>query len=175
MGLVVVTGVRFDVFEIGLFRTADSVRFGSVLVMSDVTEDGNTIPMTTAECSRGGGSRCCVWLKFVSQGAGPVAPPISECLRTVVLFQNGGMVSVYIVDAMASGDSQPGADLSGIDFRVHEQILWNAPESVVTLDSPGVVVLDTLCVPDVLGLRTRDADAEPVRVLPGRAPSVFRF
>ena len=39
----------------------------------------------------------------------------------------------------------------------------------MTLDSPGVVVLDTSCVPDVLGLRTCDADAAPVQVLPGRA------
>ena len=75
----------------------------------------------------------------------------------------------YIVDTMASENSQPGADRKGIDFRVHVQIPWNAPESVGTLDSPGVVVLDTTCVPDVLGLRTRYADAETVRVLPGRA------
>ena len=32
-----------------------------------------------------------------------------------------------------------------------------------------MVVLDITCVPDVLGLRTRYADAETVRVLPGRA------
>ena len=48
------------------------------------------------------------------------------------------------------------------------QIPWNAPESFVTLDSPGVFVLDTACVPDVLGL-TRYPDAEPVKVLQGRA------
>ena len=65
-GLLAVTGVRFNVFEIGLFRAADSVRFGSELVMSDVTEDGNEIPMTTAACSLDDGFRCCVWLKFVS-------------------------------------------------------------------------------------------------------------
>ena len=75
----------------------------------------------------------------------------------------------YIVDAIASENSQPGADLRGIDFRVHVKIPWNAPESVVTLDSPGVFVLDTTCVPDVLGLKTRYADAETLRVLPGRA------
>ena len=54
------------------------------------------------------------------------------------------------------------------------QILWNALESGVTLDSPGVVVLDTTCVPDVLGLRTRDADAETVQVLPGRVRASVR-
>ena len=46
-GLLKVTGVRFGVFEIGLFRAADSVRFGSEPVVSDVTEDGDEIPMTT--------------------------------------------------------------------------------------------------------------------------------
>ena len=49
------------------------------------------------------------------------------------------------------------------------QIPLNGPELVVTLVSPGVAVLDTTCVPDVLGLRTRYADAETVRVLQGRA------
>ena len=75
----------------------------------------------------------------------------------------------YIVDAMASGGSQPGADRSGIDFWVHVHTPWNAPESVVTLDSPGVVALDTSHVSDVLELRTRNADAEPARVA-GKGP-----
>ena len=34
----------------------------------------------------------------------------------------------YIVDAMASGGSHPGADRSGIDFRVHVQIPRNASQ-----------------------------------------------
>ena len=38
----------------------------------------------------------------------------------------------------------------------------------MTLDSPGVVVLDTSAVPDVLGMRARNDDAESARVLPGR-------
>ena len=42
----------------------------------------------------------------------------------------------------------------------------------MTLDSPGVVVLDTSRVPDVLGLKTRNADAEPERVLPGKGPGL---
>ena len=75
----------------------------------------------------------------------------------------------YINDAMASGGSQPGADRSGIDFRVHVQIPWNAPESIMTLDWPWVVVFDTSRVFDVLGLRTCNADVEPVHVLPARA------
>ena len=70
-GILEVTGVRFDVFDIGLFSAADSVRFGAALVVSDVTGDGDEIPMTTAARSRGGGSSC-GWLKFVYQGVGPV-------------------------------------------------------------------------------------------------------
>ena len=50
-----VTGVRFDVFDIGLFRAADSVCFGAESVVSDVTGDGDGIPMTTATQSWGGG------------------------------------------------------------------------------------------------------------------------
>ena len=46
----------------------------------------------------------------------------------------------YIVDVRASENNHPGADRKGIDFRVHVQITWNAPESVVTLDSPGVAI-----------------------------------
>ena len=55
---------------------------------------------------------------------------------------------------MASGGSQNGADRSGIDFRV--------------------VILYASCVPDVLGLRTRNADAKPVRDLQGMALECVR-
>ena len=72
------------------------------------------------------------------------------------------------VDAMATGNSQPKTDRKGIDFRVHVQIPWNAPEAFVTLDSPGVFVLGTAYVQDVLGLRPRYPDAAPVKVLKGR-------
>ena len=37
----------------------------------------------------------------------------------------------------------------------------------MTLDSPGVFVLGTAYVQDVLGLRTRYPDAAPVKVLKG--------
>ena len=53
---------------------------------------------------------------------------------------------------MATGNSQPEADRKGIDFKVHVQVPWNAPEAFVMLDSPGVLELDTTHVPDVLGL-----------------------
>ena len=36
---------------------------------------------------------------------------------------------------------------------------WNAPESIVVV--PGVVVLDTKAVPDVIGLRARNSAAAP--------------
>ena len=96
-GLLEVTGVCFDVFEIGLIRAANVVCFGAESVVSDVTEDGEEIPMTLAARSRGGGSGCSVWLKLVSREVEPVAPPIRAGLRTVVFFQNGGMVPNWIV------------------------------------------------------------------------------
>ena len=39
---------------------------------------------------------------------------------------------------------------------------------------PGVIVLDTPSVPDVIGLRARNDGAEPTRVIPGRAQSSVR-
>ena len=62
-------------------------------------------------------------------------------------------------------------DHSGVSFRYEIQTSWNAPESYVTLDSPGVDELDTLVVPDVpvLGLRVHYQNAKPTLVLPGRA------
>ena len=47
-------------------------------------------------------------------------------------------------------------------------------ELMVTLDTAGVVVLDTSHVPDVLGFTTRNADTELVGVLPGRARDSVR-
>ena len=77
------------------------------------------------------------------------------------------------MDAMATGTSQPGADRKGIDFQVDVQIPWNAPEAFVMLYSPGMFVLDTMRIPDILGLRTRYPDAAPVTVMMGRARKVF--
>ena len=37
-------------------------------------------------------------------------------------------------NVMATGNSRPGADRRGIDFKVHVQIPWNAPEAYVMLD-----------------------------------------
>ena len=78
-------------------------------------------------------------------------------------------VTVYITSgAMASGNaggSRPRVDRGGVTFRYELQTSWNAPESYVTLDSPGVVELDTSVVHDVLGLRARYQNAEPTRVL----------
>ena len=67
------------------------------------------------------------------------------------------MVTVHIVSrVMASGDaggSRPRVDRSGVSFRCELQTSWNSPESYVNVESPGVVVLDTSVVPDVLVLR----------------------
>ena len=79
------------------------------------------------------------------------------------------MTVYHINGAMVSGDSRPVADRNGVSFRNQLQVLWNAPESIVTFDSPGVVVLDISAVPDVLGLRACNDDTQPARVLPGRA------
>ena len=53
----------------------------------------------------------------------------------------------------------PELTVVGVSFRFELQISWTAPESYVTLDSPGVVELDTSVVPDVLGLRARYQNA----------------
>ena len=63
----------------------------------------------------------------------------------------------YSVIVIASDVPRPSADRSGIDFQVRVQI------PLVTLDMADVVVLDTSHVPDVLGFRTRNAEAELVR------------
>ena len=74
---------------------------------------------------------------------------------------------------MTSGVSRPGSDRSQFPGSCPGSVV-NAPELVVTLDSLGVAVLDTSHVPDVLGLKTRDADVEVIRVLPGRAQDSVR-
>ena len=70
-----------------------------------------------------------------------------------------------------TGTSPPGAGRKGIDFQVNVQIPWNAPEAYVTLDSPGLFMLDTARIPDVPGLRTRYPEAAPVKVMNGRVGS----
>ena len=51
--------------------------------------------------------------------------------------------------------------LSGISYK-----------SIVSLDSPGVVVLDTSAVPDVIGLRARNNNTEPTRCYLGESRTV---
>ena len=51
---------------------------------------------------------------------------------------------------------------------------WNPPKTCVDLNSPGVVVLDTTVVQDVLGLRAFNKEAALVRVLPGASPNIVR-
>ena len=64
---------------------------------------------------------------------------IDNTQRTVTVYRISG--------AIASGDSRLEADRCGISFWNQLQVPWNAPESIVTLDSPGVVVIDTSAVP----------------------------
>ena len=65
------------------------------------------------------------------------------CLDCVVYVLNLTVSQYCFVTAMATGNSQPGADRKGIDFEVHVQIPWNAPEAYVKLNSPEVFELDT--------------------------------
>ena len=70
---------------------------------------------------------------------------------------------------MASGDaggSRPRDDHSGVSFRCKHH---GTGQSHMWTWTPWVVVLDTSVVPDVLDLSAFYDDAEPVRVLPGRA------
>ena len=69
-GLLEVTGVRFDVIVRSLFCAVKSVCFGAKPVVSDVTEDGDRIPMTTSTHSWGGESGCSEWLQLCCRGRG---------------------------------------------------------------------------------------------------------
>ena len=72
-------------FDIGLFRAADSVCFGAESVVSDVTGDGDGIPMTTATQSWGG-------------GCGRSGAQVSGVSTDVVLFsENGSLIHHYRV------------------------------------------------------------------------------
>ena len=76
--------------------------------------------------------------------------------------------TVYIsCNVMASGDvrnSQPASDQSGQTFWCEMRTSWDPPKTYVDITSPGVVVLDTTVVPDMVGLHAYDdkaADADP--------------
>ena len=80
--------------------------------------------------------------------------------------------TVYIsCSVMASGDdrnSQP----SGKTFCCEMRISWDPPKTYIDFTSPGVVVLDTTVVPDVVGLYAFDDKAALVQVLPGDFPNI---
>ena len=92
-GVLDVTGVRFDVSGASLSCEGDSVQFGSSLMMSDDTGYGDWFPLITA--ARSGSGRC-GWLQFMSQGVGPVSPPINKHSHTVVLNRKGRKGVVYV-------------------------------------------------------------------------------
>ena len=56
-----------------------------------------------------------------------------------------------VVESLDTKNSQPRNDCSGVQFHCEIQPMWNA--STVTLKTPGVVVLDSMQVPDVVGLK----------------------
>ena len=86
-------------------------------------------------------------------------------------------VAVYIsCGTMASGASlsgRPKSDRSGVTFLNELRQSWNEPKTFVDLHLPGVVVLDTTVVPDVLGLNAFRGDDELVQVLPGASPDTI--
>ena len=89
MGVLEVTGVRFDAIVWSLFHAGKSLFFGMEPMMPDVTEVGHKISMTTSTCSWGDEFRCSGWLWFVSQRAGLMVP-IGARICTVVFFWSGG-------------------------------------------------------------------------------------
>ena len=83
--------------------------------------------------------------------------------------------TVYIsYCVMASGDVWPAGNRSGVAFECEFRTSWNPPKVYVNLNSPGVVVLDTNVVPDVIGLHAFHDQAALVRVLPGHSNNIVR-
>ena len=115
---------------------------------------------------------CCKNLTVTKSLPGSLCRPVNyvghQRCTVYVYFSSGAMASC------GAGGSQRRGDHSGVSFRCELQISWNASESYVNLESPGVVELDTSVVPDVLGLRALYEDAELTRVLPGRAQNSVR-
>ena len=77
------------------------------------------------------------------------------------------VLQYYFLPVMATGNSRAGTDKEDSVFEVDEQTPWNAREACVTFDSPGVFELDTVYIPDVLGLSSRYPEATPVASFAG--------
>ena len=76
---------------------------------------------------------------------------------------------------MASGEDrrgQPAGDRNGVTFQCEIRTSLNPPKAYVYLNSPGVVVLNTTVIPDVLGLHAFNEEAALVPVLPGASPNI---
>ena len=58
---------------------------------------------------------------------------------------------------MATGSGRLLLNRSGFEFQVNIDVPWNASVAFVNLHSDGIYELDTLCLPDVLGLTERDS------------------
>ena len=92
LGILVGTGVHFDVSEQALSRRGDSVRAGFFLLVSDDTGDGERFPVTTAARSLTGGSKCCGWLQLVMRSGA-----CGSSNQRVVPSQGGGVECIWIV------------------------------------------------------------------------------
>ena len=94
---------------------------------------------------------------------------------------NRGQICTFIVyisyGVMASVDdrnSELAGDRSGETFWCEMCTSWDPPKTYVNLASPGVVILDTTIVPDVVGLHAFDDQATLVRVFPDDFPNIVR-
>ena len=109
-GLLEVTGVHFDVIVRSLFCADKSVHFGAEPVVSDVTEDGDRIPMTTSARSWGGDSECSEWLKFiVARGGAYGSSNQSALMHRHVLPEWGDGVNLDCVHSAGISGS-PASD-----------------------------------------------------------------
>ena len=104
LGILVAAGVHFDVSGSVLYSGGggggDSVRARPTWVVSDDTSDGDRLPVTDRwiRVLYAGRWIRVLWLAAIRDaGAGPMAPPISVRVRTVVLSYGGWVLCIWIV------------------------------------------------------------------------------
>ena len=74
-----------------------SVRFCTLATIDVTVVAGNMISMTTLDTGGGGQLERAEWSLIASQWAGLMAPPMSVCGDTVVLFWSGGKLYMCLV------------------------------------------------------------------------------
>ena len=92
---------------------------------------------------------------------------IADCLARTIRGTQSSL-------EMATGSGRLPAGRSGVDFMLQLDVLWNAPEVFVNMDSAGLHELDIESMPDVLGLRARQLGAAVIRVMTGQDSLSFR-